>query len=837
MTRSLKAVPFGIDAAKKALIAKKLTQEIFAEELHIAKSTISNFFTGRPVERIKFVEICEKLELDWEKVSGQKTVASTEESDGNSLDIDQLVQLVRRRCKEDVMTRHNKMKVLDMERAMDLNKIYTDVNILEKQPRKQRLEIEELLSKGKLEEFERWGLGNVQQKRVEGIEAVRKHDKLMILGKPGAGKTTFLKYLATSCINSNFLSDRVPVFVMLKHFSDSEVSLNLLGFILQQFAAYGIDENIRVKRRVLDTVLKPNAKAIETLLLQGRMLVLLDGLDEVSGKHGKTILREIEKFTENYPRNQIVLTCRIAAKEYTFDQFTEVEIADFDEQQIATFAKNWFFEKDVKAEDFLTELKKINRVEELATSPLLLTLLCLTFEESGSFPNNRSELYKEGLDALLAKWDAKRGIRRDSVYNSLSVKKKQDMLSQIALTTFEKRDYLIKQNHLESYICDYIRNAANAKTDDEGLHFDSEVVLKEIEAQHGLFVERAKGIYSFSHLTFHEYFAARQILSPINPKKLYTSLQKLIRNITDRRWHEVFLLSVGMASEADYLLLFMKNKIDKMWADEDKLQLFFQWIDQKSKEEEGTIKEKAFGLSKASYKPYTLREYYFTRTLDRSLKIDINSDLVEKLDLAYDRDRKLALTLEYERDLARDHTIMCADELTHFNDLAFRLERSYKEKCDQNPGHAASLGREIGNANGNAKAHGIKFINAVDNVLLIAFTIANRIGDDRLYNRLSHIKQAWLPDPDKNWNQFKIYWEGSGKEWIKIFLNALYENRRIEHGWQFEKEQKEKLWKYYEANMLLLKCLNSGCHVTSETRQKIEDELLLPIASLPNPTN
>jgi predicted NACHT family NTPase len=100
------------------------------------------------------------------------------------------------------------------------------------------------------------------------------------------------------------------------------------------------------------------------------------------------------------------------------------------------------------------------------------------------------------------------------VYKKLSVQRKQDLLSQIALTTFERKDYFFKQRDVERYIADYIRNLPDAQTDPEGLQFDSEVVLKSIEAQHGLLVERARGIYSFSHLTFQEYFR-RERLSPV----------------------------------------------------------------------------------------------------------------------------------------------------------------------------------------------------------------------------------------------------------------------------------------------------------------------------------
>jgi predicted NACHT family NTPase len=48
-------------------------------------------------------------------------------------------------------------------------------------------------------------------------------------------------------------------------------------------------------------------------------------------------------------------------------------------------------------------LKANKPIQELATNPLLLTLLCLVFGEAADFPANRSELYKEGLDVLLKK--------------------------------------------------------------------------------------------------------------------------------------------------------------------------------------------------------------------------------------------------------------------------------------------------------------------------------------------------------------------------------------------------------------------------------------------------
>lgn len=51
----------------------------------------------------------------------------------------------------------------------------------------------------------------------------------------------------------------------------------------------------------------------------------------------------------------------------------------------------------------------------MASTPLLLVLLCLAYEENLTFPQNRSELYKDAIQALLKKWDTSRGIQRDEI--------------------------------------------------------------------------------------------------------------------------------------------------------------------------------------------------------------------------------------------------------------------------------------------------------------------------------------------------------------------------------------------------------------------------------------
>jgi len=369
-------------------------------------------------------------------------------------DIDALVQDIRQQVHDDIHHRCGTMRVLDMEQPIGIGDIYTSVNILEKLSGRQRQGLNDLLQDCDLENFDRFGLGQIRTERVPGLDAVNRYTKLMILGKPGAGKTTFMKRLATLCNRGEFQVQRVPVFVTLKEFAEAPNQPDLKAYIANQWRQCSIKE----------------ANAVSEVLRQGRTLVLLDGLDEVQEDDHDRILHDIKDFAHQYRDCQIVMTCRIAAWEYTFEQFTEIEVADFNQEQIAEFATKWFATKQIptKAQDFIQQLKKNEQIQELSTIPLLLTLLCLIFEDRSGFSPNRAELYQEGTRLLLKKWDKKRKIKRDQVYRKLSLDRKEDLLSQLAFSTFERGDYFFKQGLVERHIINYIRNLPGASEDGDG---------------------------------------------------------------------------------------------------------------------------------------------------------------------------------------------------------------------------------------------------------------------------------------------------------------------------------------------------------------------------------
>ncbi|MDZ8050298.1 MAG: NACHT domain-containing protein [Aulosira sp. ZfuVER01] len=491
--RSLQASAKGISKAEAALIRNSLTQQGLAGELGISRQPVTKFFQGKPVDRYIFVTICEKLNLNWEEIIKPSSFPDVEQSASVS-QIQSLVQSVREKVHDSIQRRCGVMRVLDMERPRRLDTIYTHVNIWERVAGRRRLNIGEIVRDFDPKKWNCFNLGILQQPRRLALEAVEDYDKLIILGKPGTGKTIFLKWLAIQCNLGEYRSDRVPIFIHLKDFAEAREQTTLLEYITEQFEDCG--------------VVVPNAAL--NLLTQGQTIVLLDGLDEVRDANFERVVQEIRSFTIRFYANSFVITCRVAARNYIFEQFTEVEIADFDDQQITEFVTKWFQETEAsKAEYFLQKLKENQSLQELATNPLLLTFLCLVFEDIVDFTDSKSEIYQEALDILIKRWDDQHHIQRDENYRQIFRRQTEELLSKIARNSWERGEYFFNQESIEKHIIQYIRSLHDGNKNLDALEIDSESLLKCIQSQNGLLVERAKGIYSFSYITFQQYLACK----------------------------------------------------------------------------------------------------------------------------------------------------------------------------------------------------------------------------------------------------------------------------------------------------------------------------------------
>ena len=545
-------------------------------------------------------------------------------------------ETAREAYRESLYRDHHKIRVLGHSEPVTLEEIYTDVYILDKVAARQRYDIQELL-----ENPPERGLDYLHEpKRFNGLELVRQgeHPRLFILGKPGAGKTTFLRYLTLQAVRGKL--NKVPLFINLKRWSTDDIPL--MAYLEREF----------------DMCSFPQAEPfIQTLLETGRALVMFDGLDEVNKEGGlrQKINQKIDDFCRQYHKNQFLITCRIAATDHAFRHFQDVELADFTEGQIRRFVRKWFSKQPEKRQVFETQFfaEENEPVRELGNIPILLTLLCLAFDDSMSFPRRRVELYEDAIDALLRKWDSSRTIKRDEIYKGLSVRLKQRMFAHIADQTFEQGELFFEERKLVRLIEQFIEKLPDA---DKQTEPDGYVILKAIEAQHSIFVERAKGIYSFSHLTFQEYFTAKYIAD--NERR--GTVERLMVHVSDPRWREVFLLSVSLLDEADEFFELLQTAVDKVVLENQSLIELLAWVNDQTNQAPSSVTDLRvgyLGINHALYRPLDLYPHalYHALSLDRDLYLTLilTSDLYRALDLARDIALDRALDIALARDLDR----------------------------------------------------------------------------------------------------------------------------------------------------------------------------------------
>jgi predicted NACHT family NTPase len=600
---------------------------------------------------------------------------------------------------------------------------------LEEIASQQSVAIEDLKNLGP-EAFDRFGLGMIDQKQTPGTRAVETYSKLRVLGKPGVGKTTFLQHLAIQCNSGTFAAERVPIFISLKDFSEESKAsgeFNLLTYIRQEFLTSGLTD----------------PSAIETLLQAGRVMLLLDGMDEVLNQESTAVLREMRRFADKYHSNQFVATCRTAAQKLRLRGFTDVEIAPFSQEQIIAFAQKWFvaFTKttvqagQAESAQFVQklELPENWQFRQLIVTPLFLHLACWVFHGQAKFPTKRTEFYKQGLDLLLGKWDEARGIERDDVYRDFLLPQKLKLLSQIAAVSFERGQYFFEQRVLEQYIGDYMRSLTKVPPEPEALQLESEAALKAIEAQHGLLVERARGVFSFSYLAFQEYFTARNIVASYNLEAFEQALGGLVSHITDPHWREIFLLTTAMLRSADSLMQLMKQQIDALVAKDPYLQEFLTWASQKAQLVPSPPKVatgRAFYMALART-PHVASQFVLASTLDQGMFLDAALDDL-LLDCAIDESQSFA------------HAHACSD--------------------------------------------------ALNNILVTVL-------DAGFQKSLQQLKDQ-LPNATQNQHHWQIWWKTHYAAWVEQLKSTIADYRNIHHQWQFSPEQQQTLQHYYDANQL-----------------------------------
>ena len=534
---------------------------------------------------------------------------------------------------ESYAKRHGILKVLGMMEPVWIEGIYTRVQFLGDDGIRQYLSLENL--EQAYRETQQRRFQSRECTKQDGLEVADRQPYLMVLGQPGAGKSTFLRRIGLEALkrdDSGYGHNCIPVFLELKRFNTGTVDIEQA--IAREFETCNFPDPARSAKRLLE---------------DGKLLVLLDGLDEVPTQQMDQAITQIQDFCDRYSQNRFIASCRTAAR-IRFSQFVDVIMADFDEEQIQQFITNWFRSKNdqelgtaQKCWELLQEPEYAS-TRELAQTPLLLTFLCLVFDDAQTFPKQRAMLYKDALDVLLKRWASEKRIQRDPIYQDLTLPLEEMMLAEIACRSFVKDKLFIPKQEVIDHIKTFLAGNLNAPK-----HLDGELVLQAIQIQQGILVERSRYVLSFSHLTLQEYLTAQHIVNH--------NVQPLVkRYLTDQRWREVFQLVAGlMWRGADALLLQMETAAQQ-FINTDNLKNLLQWAEQATEGSEGDFKpaaKRSAALALALARARALaRALDLARARALALALDLDLDLVLALDL--DLDLVLALDLDLVLALARE---------------------------------------------------------------------------------------------------------------------------------------------------------------------------------------
>jgi len=296
-----------------------------------------------------------------------------------------------------------------------------------------------------------------------------------VLGDAGAGKTTLLRVLGHEecCIGRG----RLPVFVPL-----STMTGTLLDLIQRRCATLGLCAH---KKSFLD------------LLESGRVLLLLDSIDEVVTRN-EGVLAQIRSFLTEFPRVQCIVTARPWAALPRSDRYFTIQILPFTPDQLRSFLTKWFGEDAAHAQQAISHLDKNRKLYEVISNPLLATTFAVIKSLGGALPTSLVELYGERLRLLLHDWDEVRGLKRDKFEapDKLFFLRKLAFRMQCESTRTVPWKVVVEFAH-------EVVGAVKTKS-------AAEEFARELVNHNNMVLRHEDGLWGLGHLQFQEYLAAME---------------------------------------------------------------------------------------------------------------------------------------------------------------------------------------------------------------------------------------------------------------------------------------------------------------------------------------
>ncbi len=361
--------------------------------------------------------------------------------------------------------------------------------------------------------------------RVAVGERLAKARRLVVLGDPGAGKSTLIRWIATAYLlrlrqdpdwkqlpDVRTLPDEdwLPIVVRCRDLDPSSIR-GCFDDVLRH--------TLR-KSEMLAGEVDPLRTVLRARLEEGRALLLIDGLDEISDPSLRArFCHQVEQVHIACPDAPIIATSRIVGYREMGCRigrgFEHVTVADLSREEKDDFARRWCQlteppeRRELAANELIRDIHSTDRIERLTGNPMLLTTLALVKRKVGKLPRRRAELYWEAVHVLL-NWRAEVDVPLDS----------REALPQLEYLAYAMCDRGVQQLR-EDEIVELLERMRDEYPNirDVQSHTAAEF-LRLLERRTGIVVEAGRvrhlgvpvPVFEFRHLTFQEYLAARALV-------------------------------------------------------------------------------------------------------------------------------------------------------------------------------------------------------------------------------------------------------------------------------------------------------------------------------------
>ncbi|WP_122619739.1 NACHT domain-containing protein [Streptomyces sp. Tu 4128] len=376
--------------------------------------------------------------------------------------------------------------------------------------------------------------------RVE--TALNGMSRVLLRGEAGSGKTTLLRWLAIMAARGSFMGDLAkwngltPIFIKLREYSGRTLP-NPEGML------DGIAAPI--------TGIMPKGW-VERQLIGGKVLLLIDGVDELLDRERRAVRDWLRKLLGQYDDARVVVTSRPAAASADWlrhEGFNSLHLERMTPPDLAAFVRQWHHavrelggelpcavdELPRYEQSLLTSLKDRAHLQSLATTPLLAAMLCAMHLNRGrQLPRDRMELYRNALHTLVHDRDADRNVP-SAVDSKLSLGDKILILRDLAWRFSDNNRSEIDLARAAGYVAAKLRTMRHLDS------LDSDQVLEQLRHRSGILRSPAEGRMDFVHRTFQEYLAAKEAAE-----------EDRIGNLVGRAhldlWRETIIMAAGHAN-------------------------------------------------------------------------------------------------------------------------------------------------------------------------------------------------------------------------------------------------------------------------------------------------